>query len=184
MDPRKAFVSAVDSVRTGLADPVRASQHLRAALDNLAALDPFFNSRRPPVSRIVLPQSFPTVTITPGSPGTVTTTSPVNVVWPRRGFCRGIAATVAEGVTYNALLAASVSINGDVNLFTNGVGGSYLPLSILSNNQNVGPSFFPVNWPVDQTDRWTVQFTSLAVIPTAGTASSYTPVLAFLFDEE
>lgn len=171
------FRRMVETLRSGAADPAAASRAVKDALADATALIPALLDREPPITRLVTPATLANVVF---SGSAITATGDLSIQWPRNGWCRGIAATVLQGVTYLPYISFSLKINGDILPVTTGSGQGYCPLSIIGDG-NADGKYFRIDWPVTTADRWFVSFTS--ELPVTTSALTLTPKMVFLFEE-
>ncbi len=177
----KLFDEVLNLCRSAASNPIEAQPYVSQMLAKLTAMQPSFG-RRPPVTRIVVPNQLADVLIQ--TDGTSNTTDDIAIYWPRRGRCLGIAGTVLQDMTAVSRVSFTLKVNGDTNLVINGNGEGYAPLSTLQNGKELGIAYFPVDWPVNVSDRWFVKFKSQLTTNPAGALLTYTPQMAFLFEEE
>lgn len=158
-------------------DPEAAARRMPDVASLLASAAPSWRGD-PPATRIIVPVSFPIVTLNAAGS---TTTDFVDVNFPGAGRVVGICGTVAEGDDQRSMISLSLQIDGVAFLFSNGRGEGFVPLSMLSGYNANGLAWFPFEKEVTANSRWQVRFKSQR--PAIAVAEIFTPLVGFLYDE-
>ena len=175
-----ALQKSLELARNGQSDPGAAvrnspliAQLLGSALPVLAADDP--------ATRVIFPESFPSVTIS--NAGAITDTAEIVVEFPRSGLLKGLVATVAEGHSLGSLVSMRLRIPDEAPIFGNKTTVSPVPLSLITGPDSRKGYIFPIERRVESTTRWYLTFTSQTKQYPA-TTLQYTPIVGFVIAED
>lgn len=179
------FDAALQKVKESMGDPAACAMSMPDILKLLSALEPAVHRRSDIAQTIVVAQFSQGVVVTGSAPNqTVTNSNVVEINFPTVGQVVGVKGIVLEGDGSEGLfgnfVAASIRINGDRFLVTNGQTEKFCPLSILNGNPQDDREWFPLENRVTPSDRWFIECTSIGGAP----AGTYTPFLAFLFEKD
>jgi hypothetical protein len=177
------FDMALQKVKESMGDPHACAASMPDILKLLSALEPAVHRRSDIAQTIVIAQFSQGVVVSSG--GTVVENSNVvEINFPTVGQVVGVKGIVLEGDDsegmFQNFVAASIRINGDRFLVTNGQTEKFCPLSILSGNVQDDREWFPLENRVTPSDRWFIECTSLG----GAADGTYTPLLAFLFEKD
>jgi hypothetical protein len=177
------FDAALQKAKESMGDPHACAAAMPEILKLLSALEPSVHRRSDIAQTIVIAQ-FSQGVVVSNTGATITNSNVVEINFPTVGQVVGVKGIVLEGDDSEGeflnFVAASIRINGDRFLVTNGQTEKFCPLSILNGNPQDDREWFPLENRVTPSDRWFIECTSLGGAPDA----TYTPLIAFLFEKD